>query len=223
MKYSIAIDGPSSTGKSTIAKMIAKELSITYIDTGSMYRAVAYYLVDNNINYQDEKLVFKELKNIKITLFYEDNNQKISLNNKDITNLIRTKEISEVSSIVSAYEKVREYLVKMQQKLAESSSVIMDGRDIGSVVLPNALLKIYLDCEINERAKRRRKEYLDKNIDFTLEEVKDELLKRDERDINRKNAPLIKVKDAITIDTTNMSILEVTEKIIELLKERVKL
>lgn len=222
MIYKIAIDGPSSTGKSTVAKEVARKLSILYIDTGAMYRAVAFYLIDKGIDYNVEPLVCDELPLINIELFYEDNKQKIRLNGTDITEEIRTQEISNAASIISTYLLVREELVKQQQSLSKKKSVIMDGRDIGSVVLPDADLKIYLVCSIDERARRRQKEYLKKGVENKVEEVKRELEERDERDINREHSPLVKVDDAIEIDTTNLSIDEVVKEVIDLFKKKVK-
>lgn len=222
MIYKIAIDGPSSTGKSTVAKEVARKLSILYIDTGAMYRAVAFYLIDKGIDYNVEPLVCDELPLINIELFYEDNKQKIRLNGTDITEEIRTQEISNAASIISTYLLVREELVKQQQSLSKKKSVIMDGRDIGSVVLPDADLKIYLVCSIDERARRRQKQYFKKGVENKVEEVKRELEERDERDINREHSPLVKVDDAIEIDTTNLSIDEVVKEVIDLFKKKVK-
>lgn len=223
MIYKIAIDGPSSTGKSVTARQVAKKLSIVYVDTGAMYRAVGYYLLDKNLDYNNEEIVNKELKNIEIELNYVEGNQRILLNGQDISEEIRTKEISNIASIISTYEKVRKYLVHLQQKLAKKTSVIMDGRDIASVVLPDADLKIYLECEVNERARRRREEYLKKGVKNTIKEVKKELLDRDYRDLTREHSPLVKVPGAIEIDTTKMTKEEVTDEIIRLLKEKVNI
>ena len=204
MSYKIAIDGPSSAGKSTIAKMLAKELGYIYIDTGAMYRAIGLYLIDNKVDIHDEKSVIGVLDNIDVTLDYDDkNNLHVYLNGKDISSRIRTQEVGEAASVCSQYLKVREKLVSLQKKLAEEKSCCMDGRDIASNVLPNANLKLYVIASDECRAKRRYIEEKEKGIDTTIDKVLEELKARDYRDMNREHNPLVKVSDAVEIDTTD--------------------
>ena len=204
MSYKIAIDGPSSAGKSTIAKMLAKELGYIYIDTGAMYRAIGLYLIDNKVDIHDEKSVIAVLDKVDVTLDYDDkNNLHVYLNGKDISSRIRTQEVGEAASVCSQYLKVREKLVSLQKKLAEEKSCCMDGRDIASNVLPNANLKLYVIASDECRAKRRYIEEKEKGIDTTIEKVLEELKARDYRDMNREHNPLIKVSDAVEIDTTD--------------------
>jgi len=204
MSYKIAIDGPSSAGKSTIAKMLAKELGYIYIDTGAMYRAIGLYLIDNKVDIHDEKSVIGVLDKVDVTLDYDDkNNLHVYLNGKDISSRIRTQEVGEAASVCSQYLKVREKLVSLQKKLAEEKSCCMDGRDIASNVLPNANLKLYVIASDECRAKRRYIEEKEKGIDTTIEKVLEELKARDYRDMNREHNPLIKVSDAVEIDTTD--------------------
>ena len=215
MSYKIAIDGPSSAGKSTIAKMLAKELGYIYIDTGAMYRAIAYYLIENSIDYNDENKINEVLDKIDVTLDYDkDNNLYVYLNNVDISGKIRTQEVGEAASVSSQFSKVREKLVSLQRKLAEEKSCCMDGRDIASNVLPNANLKLYLNATLDCRANRRYLEEKEKGIDTTIEKVMEELKTRDYRDMHRENNPLIKVDDAIEIDTTEMTPDEVVDSIL---------
>ena len=217
MSYKIAIDGPSSAGKSTLAKMLAKELGYVYIDTGAMYRAIGYYLIENKIDIHDEKKVVDVLDKIDVTLDYDnDNNLHVYLNGRDISNKIRTQEVGEAASVCSQYLKVREKLVSLQRKLAEEKSCCMDGRDIASNVLPNANLKLYITASDECRAKRRYLEEREKGIDTTIEKVIEELKARDYRDMHREHNPLVKVDDAIEIDTTGMT----PDELIDLVLER---
>ena len=220
--YEIAIDGPCAVGKSVTAKALAQKLSFVYVDTGAMYRTIALYMIDHKIDMTNEEAVVKELDKINIKLKIKDGNQTIYLNGKDVTDLIRTNEISNGASIVSPYKLVREKLLSMQREIAYTTNVIMDGRDIGTVVLPNADLKIYLTADEDERARRRKLDYELKGESFNLEEVKKELLERDYRDTHRENSPLRKAHDAIVVDTTHYTIEEVRDKIIELFDEKRK-
>ena len=221
MNYQIAIDGASSTGKSSTAKRVAKRLSFIYIDTGAMYRVVGLYCKRNNIDINNEEDIKKHLNKIKIDIYYEDGMQQINMNGEKVSDAIRENEISKYASIVSTYKSVREKLVRMQKKLARENSVIMDGRDIGTVVLPKATLKVYLVCDEEIRAKRRHKELLDKGQSITLEQVREELKERDYRDTHRENSPLMKASDAIEIDTSYLSLDEVTDVICKLFNEKV--
>ena len=221
MNYKIAIDGPSGTGKSTTAKILAKDLSFIYIDTGAMYRAVGLYCYRNNIDINNEEEVVKNLDNIKINIFYKDGNQEIELNGEIVSKEIRENQISKCASVVSQYKDVRARLVALQKELASKNSVIMDGRDIGTVVLPDADLKIYLVASNDVRAERRYKELIEKGQDVDLEKIKEELIERDFRDTNRENSPLKQADDAILLDNSNMTIEEVVEKVKQLFNERV--
>jgi len=217
-KYIIAIDGPSATGKSVTAKLLSRELSITYVDTGAMYRACAYYFITNNIEINEEN-ANKYIKDIYIKLNYFEGSIVIILNNVDVTAKIRTPEMSMGASNISKIGCVRDRLVDMQRKMGENTSLVMDGRDIGSVVFPNADLKVYLDADSKVRAVRRKKDLEKTGQICSLEEVEKEMQQRDFQDMNRENSPLIKVEDAILIDTTYMSVKEVAEYMMTLLRD----
>lgn len=219
-KYIIAVDGPSAAGKSCLSKEISDKLNIVYIDTGAMYRAVALYFMNNEVNIDDENEVKKALENISIKFERIDSKLRVFLNNEDISDKIRTEKIGMMASKVSAVPAVRYDMVDRQRKLGEDYSVILDGRDVGSVVFPNADLKIYLTASEEERAKRRLIDLKEKNIDTTFEEVLDDIKKRDYNDINKPISPLVKTEDAVLIDTTEMTREEVINKVISLLKER---
>lgn len=217
--FAIAIDGPSGAGKSTIAKEVASTLGYVYIDTGAMYRAVAYYCQENDIDWHQEQEVIKALKDISIKIKIIDETQHIYLNGKDISDLIRNQEIASGASAVASYEKVRIQLVKLQQDLAAQSSVVMDGRDIGSHVLPGADLKIFLTASTAERAIRRAKELEQNGYKVELDQIKQEIIDRDYNDSNREFSPLCKAPGAITVDTTGLSIKEVTKAILKLVSQ----
>jgi cytidylate kinase len=214
MGFQIAIDGPAGAGKSTVAKLISKELGYIYIDTGAMYRAFGLYLLNNNIAVNDEDAISKVVEKVNISIEFVQGEQKIYLNNEDVTDKIRTPEIGGAASSCSVHKCVREKLVALQQELASKQSVVMDGRDIGSVVLPNANVKIFLTASVEVRAKRRILDYKQKGIEKSLDEMIKEIEERDYRDTHRENSPLTRVKDAILIDSSNMSIDEVVDKII---------
>lgn len=220
MSFQIAIDGPSATGKSTLAKALAKELSFIYIDTGAMYRAVGLYNIRKNIDLNNEADVVNTLKDISIDIKYIDKEQRIFLNGEDVSSQIREEKVGMAASIVSTYKKVREVLVELQRSLANVQNVIMDGRDIGTVVLPNASLKIFLTASSEERTKRRYLELKEKGKDVSIEDVAKELKERDERDTKRANSPLTKAEDAILVDTTNMNIEQTIEHIKKLYEKR---
>ena len=219
-KYEIAIDGPCAVGKSATAKSIAKKTGYVYIDTGSMYRAIALFYLRKKVFLESEDEINKYINEINIDINYKDGNQRIYLNKEDVTDLIRTGEVSDASSKVSQYKLIREKLVSIQRDLAFRNNIVMDGRDIGTVVLPNADLKIYLDCDLDERVRRRKKDYEKKGEIKTEEEVKKDLLERDHRDMTREISPLRKADDAVVVDTTNYSVEEVADIIIKLLNER---
>lgn len=205
-KLSIAIDGPAAAGKSTIAKAIAKEYHYVYIDTGAMYRSVAYYTKKNQICWEDEQSVIASLNKLELSL---SSDGKVYLNGEDVTAAIRQNDISLGASVVSKYPKVREYLVSLQQEMAQVGGVVLDGRDIGTVVLPNADLKIYQIASVEARATRRHLENLEKGIDSDLEKIKAEIEKRDYEDMHRAASPLRKADDAKELDTSHLSIDEV--------------
>lgn len=217
----VAVDGPAGSGKSTVAKLIAKNMNIVYIDTGAMYRTVGLYCIENGIDTENEKAVESVLDNIKMDIKANIDGQTIFLNGEDITLKVRTQEAGKAASHVAAILAVREKLVEIQRNMAKGTSVIMDGRDIGTNVLPNAEVKIFLNASVEERAIRRVGELkaLGENPDF--DEVKEQIKKRDYNDINREHNPLKKADDAIEIDTTGMTINEVTEKISNIIKEKI--
>ena len=216
--YNIAIDGPSGAGKSTIAKDLSKKLNFIYVDTGAMYRAIALYFYENDIDISLEDVVSFHLSNIDIDIKYEDGKQIVLLNGKDVSESIRTEKIGGMASSISVFSEVRSKLLNLQRNLAMKNKVVMDGRDIASHVLPNADLKIYLTASVDTRADRRYKELKEKCLDVNLEEIKKEIETRDYRDINREIAPLRQVEEAILIDSSNLSIEEVVEKIISFVK-----
>ncbi len=220
-KVNIAIDGPAGAGKSTIAKIIADKLGILYIDTGAMYRAVALKTIKNSFDTKDKNSVLSVLKGIDINIIHENKEQHVILDGCDVNSEIRTPAISIGASNVAVIPEVRMKLVEIQRKIAKNNDVVMDGRDIGSFVLPDASLKIFLSASIDERSRRRHKELVEKNIDnVSLEDIKRDIAERDKNDSSRDFAPLIKAKDAVEIDTTKMTIDEVANKIISLIRER---
>lgn len=218
MSINIAIDGPSASGKSTVAKELCKRLNYIHLDTGAMYRCVAKYGLDNGIDLNDQSSVESVLNKVNIELTSDG---KVFLNSKEVTNDIRTDEISQGASIVSTYKNVREYLVALQQKMAENKGFIMDGRDIGTVVLPNAELKIFMTASAHERAKRRYLENQKRGIDSNLEELEKEIAERDYRDTHREISPLRKAEDAIEIDTSDINKMEVVERIMKLITDKI--
>ncbi|QUH31774.1 (d)CMP kinase [Vallitalea guaymasensis] len=213
----IAIDGPAGAGKSTIAKKIAKELDIIYVDTGAMYRAFGLYCIRNNISSDQNDIINNILDDIDISICYIDGEQQVILNDENVNQFIRDEEVGKMASEVSVNKNVRLKLVELQRNLATKKSIVMDGRDIGTYVLPNATNKIYLNASVETRAKRRHKELLEKGISRDLESIKDEIGKRDYRDMNREFAPLKKADDAIEVDTSNLSIDEVVNKILKMI------
>ncbi len=218
-KIRIAIDGPAAAGKSTVAKNIAKKLNIVYIDTGAMYRALTLKALDKNIDIKDEQALIQMLKATEIELVQQENEQKVLLDGYDVTEDIRNQKVTNVVPYVAEHKQVREELVRRQRKLADRISVVMDGRDIGTHVLPDAELKIFLIASVEERAKRRHQENVEKGFPSDLAQIMKEIKERDERDSNRATSPLVQAEDAIAIDTTSLSIEEVTEKILQEVKK----
>lgn len=217
MKYNVAIDGPSSAGKSTISKAIAKELGLIHIDTGAMYRATAYAIKKNGIDYNNIDTLSIFLESISIDF---SNEGDILLNNEKVNDFIRTDEISMLTSKISSIEIVRKKLVQLQQHMSEKKGYILDGRDIGTVVLPNAEIKIYMIASAECRAKRRYKEFLEKGDTVSYDEVYNSIVERDYNDMNRKISPLKKADDAIELDTSNLSVDEVVDSVREIINER---
>jgi cytidylate kinase len=221
-KINIAIDGPAGAGKSTISKLLASQLGYIHIDTGAMYRAVGLKVLKNNISPHDSRKIVEILNSTDIQIKLVDGKQLVFLDGEDVTEEIRQPEVSMYASDVSKIREVRERLVKMQQDLAKQKGVIMDGRDIGTHVLPNAELKIFLTATAEERAKRRFLELKQKGYDVDYYQLLDEIKKRDQNDMTREFAPLRVAEDAIVIDSTSLSIEEVLQKVLELFYKVVK-
>ena len=217
MPYSIAIDGPAGAGKSTIAKAVARELGYVYIDTGAMYRAVGLFCLDQAIALTDEARVSEAVRDIDITITYdEEGAQQVFLNGANVSTRIRTQQVGDAASTVSQYPAVREKMVKLQQSLAEHTSVVMDGRDIASKVLPNADTKIYLTASVEERARRRANELREKGELCDIAEVEAEIRARDDRDMHRQHSPLIQVPEAVLVDSSTLTIDETIDRILEI-------
>jgi cytidylate kinase len=221
MSHQIAIDGPAGAGKSTIAKKISAKLGWIYVDTGAMYRAIALNCIRNEADPSDEASINSVAEASQVKLEYGENGQQVILNGENVNGLIRNEQVSKMTSSISIYPKVREKMVALQRELAEAENVVMDGRDIGTCVLPNAFLKIYLTASAEERARRRFIEYQEKGISANLEELQKEIVERDERDMNREISPLRQAEDAVLVDSSFMTIDEVVEKIISLYNERI--
>ena len=218
MRYNIAIDGPAGAGKSTIAKRVSAELSFIYVDTGAMYRAIALYLLRKEIRTDDSEIVKEALKKIEIAIQYVEGEQRVLLNGEDVSGKIRTEEVGNMASKAAALPCVREKLLELQRNLAKEHDVVMDGRDIGTNILPQAQLKIYLTASVDTRANRRYKELQEKKVDCDLEEIKKDIEQRDYQDMHRETAPLIQAKDAIYLDSSDLTIDQVVEKIKSLVK-----
>ena len=218
--YNIAIDGPAGAGKSTIAKMAAKKLGFIYVDTGAMYRAMALYILRQGIDREDEEAVGNACDDMAISLRYENGLQQVWLNGEDVSGLIRTEEVSQTTSAISVYSAVRRKLLELQRELARTNNVIMDGRDIGTCVLPDAQTKIYLTASSHVRAVRRFKELEEKGQMCNLEEIEQDIIERDYRDMHREIAPLKQAEDAVLVDSSQMTIDEVIEAILKAAKAR---
>lgn len=220
-KISIAIDGPAAAGKSTVAKLVAETLSYIYIDTGAMYRALTYKALSQEINFEYESELHKLLSETEIELVAENKRQIVYLDGSDVTDEIRSAQVTNSVSIVSRHPSVREEMVKRQQLLASGGGVVMDGRDIGTHVLPDAELKVFLIASVEERANRRHEENLQKGYQSNLKQLHTEIEQRDKLDSEREVAPLKQAEDAILIDTTSLAINQVAERILELARERI--
>lgn len=221
MAINIAIDGPAGAGKSTIAKAVAKELEFIYVDTGAMYRAMALYLIRKGILPEEKERMEEACENAEISIVYENGAQQVILDGENVTEYLRQEEVGNMASVSSANPKIREKLVELQRVLASKENVVMDGRDIGTCVLPHADVKIYLTASACTRALRRCKELEEKGIVCILEEIEADINDRDYRDMHRDISPLKQAEDAVLLDSSNMSITEVKDEIIRLYKEAV--
>lgn len=220
MSINVAIDGPAGAGKSTIARQLAKKFGYVYVDTGAMYRAMAYYFLNHGIKAEDENKIAEACQNVDVTIAYEGGEQQVILNGENITGSIRTEEVGNMASATSVYPVVRTKLVELQRKLAESTNVIMDGRDIGTCVLPNAQVKIYLTASSGTRAKRRYDELTAKGVSCDLAEIEKDIIDRDYRDMHRETSPLKQADDAVLVDSSKMNIEEVVEAIAAIVTEK---
>lgn len=220
MSFNVAIDGPAGAGKSTVAKQAAAARNLIYVDTGAMYRAMALYFLKKGVDLKDEAAVTEGCREIEIELRYENGVQQVYLNGENVSGQIRTEEVGAAASVTSAYQTVREKLTELQRKLAETEDVIMDGRDIGTCVLPGAQLKIYLTASSAVRARRRYRELEEKGIDCRLEEIEKEIAERDWRDMHREHAPLKQAEDAVLLDSSDMTLQQVVDFITGLIDRK---
>lgn len=219
MSVNIAIDGPAGAGKSTIAKAVAKELEFIYVDTGAMYRAMALYLLRQGVSSETTEKMGEACANAEISIVYENGAQQVMLNGENVTGLLRQEEVGNMASVSSAVPQIREKLVELQRILASKENVVMDGRDIGTCVLPNAEVKVYLTASARTRALRRCKELEEKGVSCVLEEIEADINERDHRDMTREISPLKQAEDAVLLDSSDMTIEEVKEAIISLYKK----
>ena len=220
MGFNIAIDGPAGAGKSTIAKGAARELGFMYLDTGAIYRTLAVGLLDAGTDVDDPKALEKDLAAMQVDVVYRDGVQHMILNGEDVTERLRTGEVSSMASVSSAKKQVRDKLLFLQRDIASKYDLIMDGRDIGTMILPNAPLKIYLTADARVRAKRRYDELREKGDDCDIDTIEKEIRERDERDMNREIAPLKQAEDAVLVDSSYMTIDEVTQLIVSKAREK---
>lgn len=219
--YNIAIDGPAGAGKSTVAKLVAKELSFVYVDTGAMYRAMAYYLLKRGVDRENSEEIGAECQNAEISITYTNGEQIVLLNGENVNAYLRTEEVGNMASVSSANPSVREKLLELQRSLARCQNVVMDGRDIGTTILPNADVKIYLTASVETRAKRRALELKEKGQSCNLAEIQKDIEQRDERDISREISPLRQAEDAILVDSSELDIEEVVKTILQIFHKKV--
>ncbi len=223
MGCNIAIDGPAGAGKSTIAKKVAKELAFIYVDTGAMYRAVAFYLLQNKVEGDDSEGIAGKCTEADVSIRYENGEQIVLLNGENVNAYLRTEEVGNMASKSSANPAVRAHLLNLQQNLARENDVVMDGRDIGTVVLPEAQVKIFLTASVETRARRRYEEYLQKGESADLEEIKRDIENRDHQDMTREISPLRQAEDAVLVDSSEMTIQQVVDAILTIYEEKVNL
>lgn len=220
MGFIVAVDGPAGSGKGTVTKMVAEKMNLISIDTGAMYRCVTLDCINKNIKYDEMEKIKQILENINIELKRENGKQLVFLNEENVTNKIRTTEVDVQVAKFAAIKEVRDKVTPMQRKMGEKDNIIMEGRDIGTVVFPDADVKIFLDCSVEERAQRRYKQDLEKGIQTTYEEVLESIKQRHKLETEREIAPFVQAPDAIYIDSTKMTIEEVVNRIIEIIKEK---
>ena len=221
MSYNIAIDGPAGAGKSTIAKKLAKELGYVYVDTGAMYRAIAYYFLQNQVDVNDEEAIASACPNVNVTIAYQNGDQQVLLNGENVNGVIRKEEVGKTASTTSVYPVVRAKLMDLPRELAMKENVIMDGRDIGTVVLPNADVKIFLTASSKVRANRRYDELTEKGVECDFDEIEKDIIDRDYRDMHRETAPLKQAEDAILLDSSELDIDGVVNRMKGIIKEAI--
>ena len=220
MSFNVAIDGPAGAGKSTVARTVAAEMNFIYVDTGAMYRAMALYFLRKGISPSDSGAIEKACREVGITIAYEGGLQQVLLNGENVSGLIRTEEVGNMASATSAYLPVREKLVELQKQLAEKADVVMDGRDIGTCVLPGADVKVYLTASSAVRAKRRHRELEEKGESCSLEEIEKDIIERDYRDMHREHSPLVQAADAVLVDSSDMTLRQVVDTIESMIRDR---
>ena len=220
MIYNIAIDGPAGAGKSTIARRVAKELSFIYVDTGAMYRAMALYLLRKEVNKDDTEQIGNICQDAEISIEYQNGEQTVLLNDENVNSYLRTEEVGNMASVSSAVPRVREKLLSLQRKLARDMSVVMDGRDIGTTILPDADVKIYLTASSLTRAKRRYLELQEKGTVCNLDEIQKDIEERDQRDMNREISPLRQAEDAVLVDSSDLTIQQVVDRILQIFRSK---
>ena len=221
MIYNIAIDGPAGAGKSTIARRVAKELSFIYVDTGAMYRAMALYLLRKEFNRDDTEQIGNICQDAEISIEYQNGEQIVLLNGENVNSYLRTEEVGNMASVSSAVPRVREKLLSLQRKLAKDMSVVMDGRDIGTTILPDADVKIYLTASSLTRAKRRYLELQEKGTVCNLDDIQKDIEERDQRDMNREISPLRQAKDAVLVDSSDLTIQQVVDRILQIFRSKI--
>ena len=219
MGFNVAIDGPAGAGKSTIAKAVAKELNLIYVDTGAMYRAIALFMLREGVDLSDRQAIIEKCPRADVTIRYEDGVQVVFLNGENVNAFLRTEEVGETASVISPIPEVRKNMVALQKELAAHSDCIMDGRDIGTCVLPDARLKIYLTASSEVRAKRRYDELAAKGVESDFQKIKADIEERDYRDMHREISPLKKAEDAVIVDTSDMTVDEVIASILKLCRD----